>query len=105
MANLLFASRESDSLGLKTPEGVSLHAGWYNTSRVSGFMCVGGLSLLLKALDAWIAAQPAPKPSRPEAIRTLLAAAREAVLGVEQPTRALEDQVSATYLRRKTHRD
>src|SRR4051812_19746810 len=29
MANLLFASRESDSLRSETPEGVSLHAGWY----------------------------------------------------------------------------
>jgi len=29
----------------------------------------------LAALDAWIAAQPDPKPSRPEAIRRLLTAA------------------------------
>ena len=53
-----------------------------------------GLSLLLKALDAWVAAQPGPKPSLPEAIRTLLAAALKAVLGVEQPTRALEGALS-----------
>jgi hypothetical protein len=31
----------------------------------------------LDALDAWIARQPEPKPSRPEAVRRLLAAALE----------------------------
>jgi hypothetical protein len=31
--------------------------------------------LSLSALDAWIAAQPEPRPSRPEAIRRLLAEA------------------------------
>ncbi len=30
---------------------------------------------MLNALDAWIAAQPDPKPGRPEAIRRLLAEA------------------------------
>ena len=30
---------------------------------------------MLVALDIWIASQPDPKPSRPEAIRTLLAEA------------------------------
>jgi hypothetical protein len=34
----------------------------------------------LRALDAWIAGQPAPKPSRPEAVRRL----------VEQALRAQE---------------
>lgn len=28
---------------------------------------------LLKSIDAWIEAQPEPKPSRPEAIRRILA--------------------------------
>jgi hypothetical protein len=39
-----------------------------------------GLRLLppnLSALDTWIAAQPEPRPSRPEAIRRLLAEALE----------------------------
>src|SRR3954462_1938225 len=30
MANLLFAPENLTRSGLKTPEGVSLHAGWYN---------------------------------------------------------------------------
>lgn len=30
---------------------------------------------LLEKIDAWIAAQPDPKPSRPEAVRTLVEAA------------------------------
>jgi hypothetical protein len=33
----------------------------------------------LAALDAWIAVQPAPKPTRPEAIRRLLWAGLEQV--------------------------
>jgi hypothetical protein len=30
MANLLFAPENLTRSGLKTPEGVSLHAGWYD---------------------------------------------------------------------------
>ena len=33
---------------------------------------------LLDVLDAWIAAQPEPRPGRPEAVRRLLQAALEA---------------------------
>lgn len=33
------------------------------------------LPKLLASVDAWIAAQPDPKPSRPEAVRTLVEAA------------------------------
>jgi hypothetical protein len=38
---------------------------------------------LLDALDAWTAAQPEPRPSRPEAIRRLLAEALGKSTGAE----------------------
>jgi hypothetical protein len=40
----------------------------------------------LAALDAWIAAQPDPKPTRPEAIRRLL---QKALEGEQQADREL----------------
>lgn len=39
----------------------------------------------LAALDTWIARQPEPKPSRPEAVRRLLAAALAPVTDEEVP--------------------
>jgi hypothetical protein len=39
----------------------------------------------LSALDAWIAAQPDPQPSRPEAIRRLLAEALGKPADVKSP--------------------
>jgi hypothetical protein len=41
---------------------------------------------LIDALDAWIAAQPDPKPTRPEAIRRLL---QKALEGEQQADREL----------------
>src|SRR3954453_2487875 len=44
MANLLFAPENLTRSGLETPEGVSLHAGWYNASiagRISGSAVIG----------------------------------------------------------------
>jgi hypothetical protein len=35
MANLLFAPENLTRSGLETPEGVSLHAGWYEVSSFS----------------------------------------------------------------------
>src|SRR3954467_12249344 len=46
MANLLFAPENLTRSGLKTPEGVSLHAGWYN---LAGSMLRPALGLLGKA--------------------------------------------------------
>jgi hypothetical protein len=43
------------------------------------------LSGNLSALDAWIAAQPEPRPSRPEAIRRLLAEALGRPAAVKSP--------------------
>jgi hypothetical protein len=39
----------------------------------------------LATLDAWIASQPEPRPSRPEAIRRLLAGALGKPTAVESP--------------------
>ena len=45
---------------------------------------------LSAALDAWIAAQPEPKPTRPEAIRRLL----ERALEGERPEKTLDQKIA-----------
>ena len=42
---------------------------------VEGRFCALRSCRTISALDAWIAAQPEPRPSRPEAIRRMLAEA------------------------------
>src|SRR3954468_12785581 len=49
MANLLFAPENLTRSGLKTPEGVSLHAGWYHGLRVASGQHQGRALTLLRA--------------------------------------------------------
>ena len=56
----------------------------------------------IDALDAWIAAQTKPRPSRPEAIRRLLAEALAKHADVKSPT--LPQPSSDAFLRALGHR-
>ncbi|MDP2359064.1 MAG: hypothetical protein Q8M31_23805 [Beijerinckiaceae bacterium] len=56
---------------------------------------------LLDPLDAWIANQPTPQPSRPEAIRRLLARALEG----EQPARTLDQKIATVKDRMASNPD
>ena len=57
----------------------------------------------LDALDAWIGAQPEPRPSRPEAIRRLLAEALGKPAGADVKSQALPP-ASGAFLRALGHR-
>jgi hypothetical protein len=45
----------------------------------------------LKSIDAWIKTQPAPRPSRPEAIRRLV---KEALAGPQRPQKSSKEAAS-----------
>jgi Arc/MetJ-type ribon-helix-helix transcriptional regulator len=57
----------------------------------------------LDTLDAWIAAQPEPRPSRPEAIRRILAEALGKTAGADVKSPALPP-ASDAFLRALGHR-
>jgi hypothetical protein len=59
---------------------------------------------LSRAIDAWIAAQREPQPSRPEAIRRLLAEALEKTVGADVKSLALPP-ASGAFLRALGHRE
>jgi hypothetical protein len=48
----------------------------------------------LKALDAWIKTQPAPRPSRPDAIRRLV---EQALAGAQRPQKRSKEAASKAH--------